>query len=92
MGWELSLIALMSGLFTITKCAEGVSKCKPWTSGGKSYRFSAGGAFRPGMAICVRSAEPGLRHEIKISAARSRYGCITDIDVLFSYLKPFLGR
>ena len=42
-------------------------------------------AFRLGMGICVRCEEPGsgLRHQIKVSAARSRYGCTADSGVLF---------
>ena len=31
-------------------------------------------AFRLGFGIFVRSAEPGLRHELRKPAARSRYG------------------
>ena len=35
-GLELSLIALTSGLCVITKCSEGVSKCKQWIKSGKT--------------------------------------------------------
>ena len=48
------------------------------------FRVAKGTAFPLGMAIYVCSAEPKLRHEIKISAARSRYGCTAYIGVLFS--------
>ena len=50
------------------------------------FRVAKVTAFRLGMAICVRSAEPGLRHEIKISAttSRSRYGCTADFGMLVS--------
>ena len=34
-----------------------------------------GTAFRLSLAICVPSAGPGLRHNIRNSAATSRYGC-----------------
>ena len=49
-------------------------------------------AFRIVMANCVRSAEPGLRDEIRNSAARYRYGCTVGDSLLLLQLKPFLLR
>ena len=36
-------------------------------------------AFRLGLVICMRSAEPGLCDEIRNLAARYRYGCTAGI-------------
>ena len=48
------------------------------------FRVAKVTAFRLGMAICVRSAEPELRHAIKNLAPRSGHGCNADVGTLLS--------
>ena len=43
-------------------------------------------AFRPGLEFCVNSVGPGLRHDIRNPAARSRYSISSD------YFLPFWGH
>ena len=47
----------------------------------ESVRVSS--ALWLGLAICLRSAEPGLQDEFRNSAARFRYGCTTGDGLLF---------
>ena len=39
--------------------------------------------FQLSLTICVHSSEPGLRHEIRNSAARFRYSCTTGDGINF---------
>ena len=88
-GGELRLIAVTSVLFVITKKCNAMRELVSDCSG---FRVPKITAFWLGLAICVRSAEPGLRHELRKSPARSRYGCNAGDGVFYFVIEAVLRK